>query len=111
FDQSALQYVVQFERSPPSWDESTGTRMAVASPKNTAAGYAMLTGKLTAATAPQIDSLRRTMAKIGVHAKLDLASVAGFDDAGAAMLAQALAEARKHRYILTLQRTEKVRVA
>jgi len=111
FDQFALQYVVQFERSPPSWDESTGTRMVVVGPKNTAAGYAMLTGKLTAATAPQIESLRRTMAKHGVQAKLDLAAVAGFDDAGAQLLASALAEARKHRYVLTLQRSEKIRAA
>ena len=41
--------------------------------------------------------------------KLDLTSVAGFDDAGARLLADALAEVRKHRYLLTLQRTEKVR--
>src|SRR4029450_12386874 len=71
----------------------------------------MLTGKLTAATAPQIEALRRTMAKQGVHAKLDLASVAGFDDAGARLLANALAEAPKHRYVLTLQRAEKLRAA
>jgi ABC-type transporter Mla MlaB component len=111
FDEFVLQYVVQFERSPPSWEENTGTRVPVASRKNTAGGYAMLTGKLTAATAPQIEALRRTMAKQGVHAKLDLASVAGFDDAGARLLANALAEARKHRYVLTLQRAEKLRAA
>jgi len=111
FDEFALQYVVQFERSPPSWEENTSTRVPTASQKNTAAGYAALTGKLTAASASQIETLRRTMAKPGVRAKLDLAAVAGFDDFGAKLLANALAEARKYRYTLTLQRTEKVRAA
>jgi anti-anti-sigma regulatory factor len=112
FDALVLQYVVQFERSPPSWEESSSTRTPTTSPKiNSAGGYAILTGKLSTAMAPQIESLRRTMAKPGVHAKLDLAATAGFDDAGAKMLASALADARKHRYLLTLQRTEKVRAA
>jgi anti-anti-sigma regulatory factor len=111
FDEFVLQYVVQFERSPPSWEENSNTRAAAAPPKNTAGGYAVLTGKLTAATAPQIEALRRIMAKQGVHAKLDLAAVAGFDDAGAKLLSNALADARKLRYTLTLQRTEKVRAA
>ena len=71
----------------------------------------VLTGKLTAATLRQIEVLRRTMAKDGVHAKLDLGAVAGFDDPGAKLLADALAEARKQRYKLTLQKTEKVRAA
>jgi len=111
FDEFVLEYVVQFERSPPSWEENTSARVPVASPKNTAAGYAAITGKLTIATAPQIEALRRTMAKKGVQAKLDLGAAAGFDDTGAALLASALAEARKHRYVLTLQRSEKIRAA
>ncbi|MEO8754686.1 MAG: hypothetical protein ABI624_18615, partial [Casimicrobiaceae bacterium] len=109
FEELVLLYVVQFERSPPAWEESTDKRAPVASPKTTSGGYAVLTGKLTAATAPQIESLRKTMAKQGVHAKLDLMSVAGFDDAGARLLADTLAEVRKRRYMLALQRTEKVR--
>jgi anti-anti-sigma regulatory factor len=111
FDEFVLQYVVQFERSPPSWEEHAGAHASAAPAKNAAGGYAMLTGKLTAATAPQIESLRRIMAKPGVHAKLDLAAVAGFDDAGARLLSAALSDARKHRYTLSLQRTEKVRAA
>jgi len=111
FDEFVLQYVVQFERSPPSWEENTSTHVSAATPRNTAGGYAVLTGKLTAATAPQVEALRRIMSKQGVQAKLDLAAVAGFDDAGARLLSNALAEARKHRYTLTLQRTEKVRAA
>ena len=111
FDELALRYVMQFERSSPGWEENISSLTPVESPKSTSGGYAVLTGKLTAATLRQIEALRRTMAKDGVNAKLDLGSVAGFDDAGAKLLADALAEARKRRYALTLQRTEKVRAA
>ena len=106
FDQFALQYVVQFERSAPPWEEDG--RVA-ASPKVTAGSYVTITGKLTAASAPQIDTLRLVIAKKTTHARLDLAKVAGFDDTGARMLAEALAEARKRRFALTIQHPEKVR--
>lgn len=107
FDSCALQYVVQFERSPPGWEE--GVKGPAAEPKAVAGGYAVLSGKLTAATAPQIESLRRTVAKSA--ARLDLAGVAGFDDAGARLLADALADVRKHRHSLVLHRPEKIRTA
>ncbi|MCC7326642.1 MAG: STAS domain-containing protein [Burkholderiales bacterium] len=109
FDRLALQYVVQFERSPPAWEDGAKTPLITA--KATAGGYVQLTGKLTAASAPQVDSLRRAMAKATSHARLDLAQVAGFDDAGAHLLADALAEVRRLRCALTLQRPEKIRAA
>lgn len=107
FDRCALQYVVQFERSPPGWED--GVKGPVAEPKAAAGGYAALSGKLTAASAAQIDALRRTLSKSA--ARLDLAQVAGFDEAGARLLADALADVRKHRYSLALQRAEKIRAA
>ncbi|MEO7156654.1 MAG: STAS domain-containing protein [Vicinamibacterales bacterium] len=110
FDQLALQYVVQFERSAPPWEESD-QRDAAAAPKAPPAGYIAITGKLTAATAPQIEALRRAITKNVAQARLDLAAVAGFDDAGARMLADALAEARKRHVALSLERSEKVRTA
>lgn len=109
FDQFALQYVVQFERSPPPWEDGIARRVPQA--KATAGGYTLLTGKLNAASAPQIETLRKAMAKPGLHTRLDLAQVAGFDDAGAQLLASALAEARKLQCPLTLQRTDKIRAA
>jgi anti-anti-sigma regulatory factor len=109
FEQLALQYVVQFERSPPAWEE--GAPAPVMAQKSTAGGYAQLTGKLTSASAPQIESLRKTMSRPGLQVRLDLAQVAGFDDAGARLLADALAEARKLHCQLTLQRPEKLRSA
>ncbi len=115
FDQLALQYVMQFERSPPAWDEdakapAASVKAPVAAPKS-AGGYVVLTGKLSAAAAPQIEAFRRSLAKASPGARLDLASVAGFDDAGARLLADALADARRQRVALTVTKPDKVRAA
>jgi len=107
FDKLALLYVVQFERSPPVWEES-GTQPANAV-KAPAGGYAVLTGKLTAASAPQVDTVRKQVVKSGQQTRLDLAQVQGFDDAGARLLADLLAEARKRRTPLKLERYDKIR--
>ena len=109
FDQHALQYVMQFERSPPPWEQRT--MAPVSAPKATPGGYVLLTGKLTSATAPQLETVRRAIDKHRTNARLDFASMAGFDDAGAKLLAEVLAHARKQRCALTLQRTEKMRAA
>ncbi len=109
FDRFALRYVVEFERSAPPWEDNA--RVPAASPKATAGSYLGLTGKLTAAVAPQIDGLRLIIAKNTSHARLDLAKVAGFDDDGARMLAEVLAETRKRRFMLAIQHPEKVRMA
>jgi ABC-type transporter Mla MlaB component len=111
FDKFALQYVVQFERSPPAWDESVKRTAPAGGPRAVTGGYLALNGTLTAASAQQIDGLRKAVAKKVAQARLDLASVAGFDDAGARLLASALAEARHKGIALTLQRPEKLRVA
>jgi anti-anti-sigma regulatory factor len=110
YDKLALLYVVQFERSPPAWEETS--KHPVQAVKASAGGYAVITGKLTAASAPQLDSVRKQMAmKPGQPTRLDLAQVQGFDDAGARLLAQTLADARKRRTPLKLERYEKLRNA
>ena len=106
FDQLSLQYVVQFERSAPAW-EDTGKP---ASSKATG-GYVAVTGKLTGASAPQIEGLKRAIDKGVTQARIDLAQVTGFDDEGAKLLAQALAAARKRQLPFSLQRSEKLRIA
>ena len=58
-----------------------------------------------------MEGLKRAIEKKVPHARLDLASVTGFDDAGARLLANALAYARKHRFALTLQRPEKLQLS
>jgi anti-anti-sigma regulatory factor len=107
FDQLALQYSVQFERSAPGWEGPAGEPVA----PRTAGGYVAITGKLTAESASQIESLRRAIAKKVAHAKLDLSTLASFDDAGARMLAAALAEARRAKLALTLDRPQKLKAA
>jgi len=111
FDKLSLLYVVQFERSPPAWDENAKQPAVARDMRPVSGGYAVITGKLTAATAAQIEALRKTLAKGGTQTRLDLSQVAGFDDAGARLLAEALAEARKRGSTLRLERADKVRKA
>jgi anti-anti-sigma regulatory factor len=106
FDQLALQYVVQFERTAPPWEASTTTPRP--GPRAAPGGYVGLTGKLTAATATQLEGLRKAMAKSLAGTRLDALSVTGFDDAGARLLAQALGDARLQKFQLQLQRMEKL---
>ncbi len=99
FDRLAMDYVVQFERSAPAWEGPAKLKVAPRS----VGGHVALTGRLTAASAAQLEGLRRAVAR-GAHAtRLDLMAVFGFDDAGARLLAGALAEARRSRVGLQVQ--------
>jgi anti-anti-sigma regulatory factor len=105
FDQLALQYVVQFERSAPGWEESETS----AAPSNAVAGgYVVLAGKLSASSGAQLMGLRRAIEKRVPHARLDLSSVLTFDDAGAHLLADLLGQARRHHVALVVERPEKL---
>lgn len=108
FDQYALQYVVQFERSAPGWEESFARPSSTA--KSDTGGYIAVSGALTA-NAAQLEGLRRAIEKRVPKARLDLATLTDFDDAGAKRLADALATARKQRMNLAIQRPEKLREA
>jgi anti-anti-sigma regulatory factor len=108
FDQLALRYVVAFERSAPAW-EDRGGRVAPGE-RPVAGGYVGLTGKLSAGHAQQIAGMLASSVK-QPHMRLDLGSITGADDAGAKLLANALAQLRKRRYALALQHPEKIRRA
>jgi anti-anti-sigma regulatory factor len=108
FDQYALQYVVQFERSSPAWEETLARPASAA--KADSGGYIAVSGKLSA-NAAQLEGLRRAIEKNVPRARLDLATLTDFDDAGARRLAETLALARKQRMNLTIQRPEKLREA
>jgi anti-anti-sigma regulatory factor len=108
FDQLAMQYLVQFERSAPSWEE-TAKPAAVDAPG--AGGYIAVTGKLSSQSASQLEGLKRALEKCVPRARIDLSSVTGFDDAGARLLATDLARARGQRMELAIQRPEKLRKA
>jgi anti-anti-sigma regulatory factor len=105
FDQLAMQFVLQFERSARSWDERI---KAPSEDKSGGGGYIAITGKLSANSAAQLEGLRRALEKCVPRARIDLASVTGFDDAGARMLAADLARARGQRMELAIQRPEKL---
>ncbi len=107
FEQHALQFSVQFERSAPGWE---GHAQSPSAPK-AAGGYLAITGKLTGDSATQIESVRKAIAKRVEHAKLDLSSIASFDESGARLLAAVLGEARRAKLALTLDRPQKLKAA
>jgi anti-anti-sigma regulatory factor len=108
FDLLSMQFVLQFERSSPSWEEPA--KCATAREQG-AGGYIAVTGKLSQGSAQQLEGLKRALEKCVPRARLDLASVTGFDDAGARLLANELARARSQRMELALQRPDKLRDA
>jgi anti-anti-sigma regulatory factor len=108
FDQLALQFVVAFERSAPAWEDRVGHAPPGARP--VAGGYVGLTGKLAAGHAQQIAGMLASSLK-QPQMRLDLGSITGADDAGAKLLANALAQLRKRHYPLSLQHPEKIRRA
>jgi anti-anti-sigma regulatory factor len=108
FDRMAMLYVVEFERSAPAWEERT---TAVPGPKAVPGGYIVVSGKLTAASATQVDALKRAVAKNIPKIRLDLSKVVEFDDAGARLLAVALEQARRARLALEILQADKLRRA
>jgi anti-anti-sigma regulatory factor len=109
FDQLALRYVVAFERSAPAWEDRGGS-VPPGARQVAGGGYVGLTGKLTAGHAQQIAGMLASSLK-QPQLRLDLGSIIGADDAGAKLLADALAQLRKRHYPLVLQHPEKIRRA
>ena len=104
FDQLAMQFVLQFERSAPSWDE----RIKLPPEEKGGGGYIAVTGKLSSDSSAQLEGLKRALEKCVQRARIDLSSVTGFDDRGARMLAHDLGRARSQRMELAIQRPEKL---
>ncbi len=90
------------------WEEGGARTRPGARPVS--GGYVGFTGKLTAAHAPQIANLLAASHK-QPQVRMDLGSLTGADDAGAKLLADALAQLRKRQYPLVLQHPEKLRRA
>lgn len=107
FDQLALQYSVLFERSAPPWEG----RAASPSARKAVGGNVTITGRLTADSGPQLDGVRRAIANKAAHARLDVASIAGFDEAGAKLLAGVLAEARRAQVTIAIDHPQKLKAA
>ena len=107
FDRLAMQYVMQFERSAPAWEEDNSEKPAASSPR-VVGGAIAVTGKVTASSVTQIEGLRRAVSKQMHGARLDLVSVIDFDDTGARLLTNALAEARRSGLGLQLLKGSKL---
>lgn len=105
FDALAMQFVLQFERSAPSWDARS--KPAV-DERMGGGGYIAVTGRLSSGTSAQLEGLKRALEKCVPRARIDLSSVTGFDDAGARMLAADLGRARSQRMELSIQRPDKL---
>jgi len=103
FDQLALQYVVRFEQLAPTWTSRAKPQIG---PRHSAGGQISLTGKLTAASATPLEALKRAVAKQQPNVRVHCAGLTGFDDAGARLLAAALALARTSRVPLLLQHVD-----
>ena len=108
FDRVAMLFAVQFERSAPTWESRA---VMATGPRTVPGGYIALSGKLGADHAPQIDAIRRAVAKEIPKARLDLSKAIGFDEAGARLLADALGTARRARFSLEIQHAEMLRPA
>jgi ABC-type transporter Mla MlaB component len=105
FDRVAMTYALQFERTAPAWESQTVT---VAGPRPQPGGYIALAGKLGVSHAPQIDGIRRAIAKQLPKVRLDLSRITDIDDAGANLLVEALAAARRARLALEIEHAEKL---
>jgi anti-anti-sigma regulatory factor len=107
FDNLAMDYVVQFERSAPAWEEPAAPKADI---NGSHGGFVALAGKLSAAGGTQWQGLRRAIETRAPQARLDLSAITSYDDAGARLLAGLLAEARRARMSLTIERPEKLQV-
>jgi anti-anti-sigma regulatory factor len=107
FDKLAMDYVVQFERSAPAWEEPAAPKADI---NGSHGGFVALAGKLSAAGGPQWLGLRRAIETRVPQARLDLSAITSYDDAGARLLAGLLAEARRAHVALTIERPEKLQV-
>lgn len=95
FEDLALEFVVKFERSPPTW---VGTEVEVeesAEAKPAVAGnYFALTGVLSAASESQFQQLQQVVKRAG-NLRLDLSKIKGIEPSGSRLLLETLQGLRK----------------
>lgn len=101
FDQRALDFVVRFEKSPPTWVDTKTAARGGASP----APLCNLSGALSAASAKQFEQMQRILDK-NKRVRLDVARVNAADDDGCAQMNTLLANARRLKHRLVLENTD-----
>lgn len=83
FDQLALEFVVRFERSAPSWRAQSTPVDAML--RTGGGAYVSLTGRLSAESKPDLDRIRAVAAKNRML-RIDFSKLRGMDAAGCGML-------------------------
>jgi anti-anti-sigma regulatory factor len=107
FDELALRFVVQFERSAPAWDElAPGGGNVVASMASRGGPKSLLRGDLTDPHSPVLVTLSEAAKrKVGPPPRfdLDIAELNGVNDVCGTLLAGALAALRRKGSIITFR--------
>jgi len=94
FEALALEFIVKFERSPPAWIESDEHRDPALDTGGIA--YFALGGKLTDASAPELERLR-TAASAHQTLRVDCSRLEGVDAPGSRLFSEALLALRDAR--------------
>ena len=90
FEDSAIDFVVKFERSSPTWVEVDKVKTPNPSAKSNATGnYFAFTGTISAESEKQFKQLQDVAAKSG-SVRLDLSKAQAIDDVGSHLLLEAL---------------------
>ncbi len=107
FEELALRFVVQFERSAPAWDEMAGASSANANSANTRAKpKSLLRGELTDPQAPVIAALiEASKRKDGAPPRfdLDIVDLDGANDVCGMLLAGSLASLRRKGAVISIR--------
>ncbi|MGB0126045.1 MAG: STAS domain-containing protein [Rhodocyclaceae bacterium] len=102
FEQRAYEFLLRFEKSPPSWSAEESGETAAA-PGNMP--VCNLSGALSAASAKQFEQMERIVAK-NTHVRLDVAKVSSADAEGCTQLIKLLESARKQKRSILVQNGE-----
>jgi ABC-type transporter Mla MlaB component len=102
FDHRAYEFLLRFEKSPPSWS-SGGNKISAAASSNVPT--CNLSGALSAASAKQFEQMQRIVTK-NPHVQLDVAKVSSADADGCTRLSELLASARKQKRSVVVQNGE-----
>ncbi len=109
FEQLALQYVVVFERSAPTWEESRRTVPASRQPSRiTQPRVVVLAGELGPGCAQQVEALARGADMQG-SIRLDVSEVETVAESGARPLVETLRDLRRRKVVLQWKGLEHLR--
>lgn len=100
FETRGVAYALAFEKSPPSWTDACGADAEAGSSPLLA-----LTGALNAASAPQIEQLRRFAAK-NKDVQIDVGRLKDIDAAGCELLLQAIADFKRAHMLVAVRNAE-----